>query len=214
MSIVYSTACLDCGVFAPEVGAFGYIGYPSADTSRGQEGVPPNFGYLYEAFAGIRLITWHLSLLHEFFQRHAGHHIHTFADGDPLFGSGGASAAPPEPGDDALRPYALQEAAWTDAAAAAYPLARFRVHCAKCVAEYLSGMADNILGVSPVVLTAESIGRFRERIQGQLDSFTFMNAAPLDTEDVEFPNLAALLLFLANHTDHPLSASTVLDETS
>jgi hypothetical protein len=210
MSIIYSTACLDCGVFAPEVGAFGYIGFPSADTSRGPEGGPPNFGYLYEAFAGIQLVTWHLALLHEFFQRHIGHGVHTFADGEPLFGAGGG-AAPPEPSDDGLRPFALQEAAWTEAAAAAYPLARFRVDCAGCAAEYLSRVADNIFRFNPVMLPLESIRRFCERIDGQLDSFAFMNAAPLDVGDVQYPDLVSLLSFLKDHVGHPLSASMVLE---
>jgi hypothetical protein len=207
MSVIYSTACLDCLAFAPEVGDFGYIGFPSASTSRGPEGQPPNFGYLYEAFAGIQLITWHLTLLYEFFQQHMGHRIHTFVDGEPLFGSGGVSAAPPEPSDESLRPFALQVAAGTNETAAAYPLARFRVHCAACDAEYLSEASDNILRFSPVMLSSESIGRFRERMQGQLDSFTFMNAAPLDFADPEYPNLASLLSFLTAHASHLLSAS-------
>jgi hypothetical protein len=182
------TACLDCGVFAPEVGAYGYIGFPSADTSRGPEGQPPNFGYLYEAFAGIRLVTWHLDLLHEFLQRHRGHRVHTFAEDEPLFGSGGVGAVPPEPDDVGLYPFALQEAAWTEATAAAYPLARFRVDCAKCNAHYLSGAADNILRLSRAMLTQEAIRRFCERIDGNLDSFA-LHAALLDGPDGRYPEL-------------------------
>jgi hypothetical protein len=96
MSVSYSIACLDCGVFAPEVGASGYIGSPTLDLSQGQ---PPNFGYLYEAFAGIQLITWDLELLREFLERHVSHRTHVFADGEPLFGNGSGAPRPPDPGD-------------------------------------------------------------------------------------------------------------------
>jgi hypothetical protein len=95
-------------MFAPEIGASGYIGFPSADASCGPEPQPPNFGYLYEGFAGIQLITWHMDLLYDFFRTHAGHRIQTFGDGEPLLGNGGTDAVAPDPGDDALRPLRLQ----------------------------------------------------------------------------------------------------------
>lgn len=211
MSIMCLTACLDCGVFAPEVGAFGYIGFPSLDTSRGPEGQPPHFGYLYEAFAGIRLVTWHLDLLGEFFERHSGHRVHTFAEDEPLFGSGGAGAVPPEPDDVGLYPFELQEAAWTDATAAAYPLAQFRIDCATCNAQYLSEARENIRRFSKELLPREAVRLFCERIGGQLDPYTFMHAAPLDGADALYPELTALLSFLTDHGGHQLSASMVLE---
>ena len=210
MSISYCIACLDCAVFAPEIGASGYIGYPSADSSRGPQSRPPNFGYLYEAFGGIQLITWDMDSLHEFLQRHVGHRIHTFAEGEPVFCDGPGRARPPAPDDTALYPFALREAAWTDAAAAAYPLARFCLHCGRCDVDYLSEASDNLRRFDPLTLAAGSVGRFRQRMEGQLDSFTFMNAAPLDGGDVGYPDLTALQLFLSEHADHPITASMVL----
>jgi hypothetical protein len=211
MSIVFSTVCLDCGVFAPEVGDFGYIGYPSLDTSRGPDCKPPNFGYLYEAFAGIQLVTWHLDLLHGFFRSHAGHRLHTFADDEPLFGDGGPNAMQPDPGEVALLSFGLQEAAWTEAAAARYPLARFKVQCGSCAAEYLSSASDNLRRFDLVTLTLGYIRQFGERMKGQLDRFIFMKASPLDGISADFTDLSSLLAFLTDHGAHGLTASMVLD---
>jgi hypothetical protein len=148
-----------------------------------------------------------MDLLHEFFRTHAGHRIQTFADREPLLGNGGSDALAPDPADDALRPFGLQEAAWTEAAAATYPLARFRVHCEQCKTEYLSSASDNLRCFAPITLRPDAIAQFRERMEGQLDSVTFMNAAPLDGGDVEYPDLQGLLLFLAGHASHPSTAS-------
>jgi hypothetical protein len=71
------------------VGDCGYIGYPSISREREPDDQIAAFGYLYDGFAGIHLVSSDLDSLRTFFAGHQGHTLHTFGDGDPAFGDGG-----------------------------------------------------------------------------------------------------------------------------
>ena len=74
--------CRDCGARAPEVGDFGYIGYPSLESrSEPVEGIH-TFGYLYEGFKALRLLTGELEAVRAFLRRHRRHQTDLVLEGD------------------------------------------------------------------------------------------------------------------------------------
>jgi hypothetical protein len=62
MGLTFTTVCLKCGVSAPEVGDFGYIGLPSPD-ARKRRGDLQSFGFIYAGLAATeRGLTEHGTL--------------------------------------------------------------------------------------------------------------------------------------------------------
>lgn len=85
MGVTCSFTCVECGEDAPELGDFGYIGYPSLDSGKGDRDIP-NFGYIYAGLAAVGLVTDEVQAFQAFLVRHRGHQIDSSADGEPLFG--------------------------------------------------------------------------------------------------------------------------------
>jgi hypothetical protein len=200
VGLTCNTTCLDCGEAAPEVGDCGYIGYPSASRELGPGGRPPNFGYLYEGFAAIRLVTHDLDSLDSFLRAHEGHRLQTFADGEPAFGDGGDDAedlSDMDEGED-------EDDDWSEEDAAKYPVAHYRVQCKACGASFMAEAPDNIKAFAPTPLTSDDIERFLARVAKNLDPETIYRAEPLSPDD-----LNAVVAFLHKHRDHAVEAAAV-----
>ena len=205
MGLTCNTACLDCGEAAPEVGDCGYIGYPSASRERGPGGRPPNFGYLYEGFAAIRLVTHNLDSLDSFLRAHEGHRLHTFADGEPAFGDGGDDAEDmSEMDEDEDEDGGEDDDDWSEEDAAKYPIAHYRVRCKACGASFQADAPDNIKTFAPTPLTPDDIERFLTQVAKNLDPETIYRAEPLSPDD-----LNAVAAFLGKHRDHAVEAAAV-----
>ena len=69
MGVTYAVMCLDCGDEGPEVGDFGYIGYPSLDKKKGKRHIP-NFGYIYSGLRTLGLLTPGVEEMREFLEKH------------------------------------------------------------------------------------------------------------------------------------------------
>ena len=192
MGLTCNTACLDCGEAAPEVGDCGYIGYPSASRERGPGGRPPNFGYLYEGFAAIRLVTHNLDSLDSFLRAHEGHRLHTFADGEPAFGDGGDDAEDmSEMDEDEDEDGGEDDDDWSEEDAAKYPIAHYRVRCKACGASFQADAPDNIKTFAPTPLTPDDIERMKT------DAETHAGDDAKKKELIETRNVADQLIYTA-----------------
>jgi hypothetical protein len=85
MGVTFGARCLDCGEDAPEVGDFGYIGYPSLSEEKGRRYVP-NFGFLYRGLVALGMRTRAVEELRSFLLEHEGHQMEMSCEGEPMFG--------------------------------------------------------------------------------------------------------------------------------
>lgn len=79
MSVTFSAYCRRCGVAAPELGDFGYVGLPLL-RPRAKRGLLA-FGTIYQGLAGMGMVTAELAAFLAFLQAHDGHPITQSADG-------------------------------------------------------------------------------------------------------------------------------------
>jgi len=196
-----NTTCLKCAKCAPEVGDFGHIGYPSCSQERGPSDRLANFGYIYDGFEAINLVTYQLDSLREFLLAHKGHPLHTFADGEPAFGDGDGDVEDPAGDEEVEDP----EENWTEETAQAYPVCFFRLECPSCKASVQSEFAENIKRFETAPLSSSAIDLFMTHVIKEDEAF--YRSHPLSREDLE--KVAA---FLKKHKAHSPVASAVPEE--
>lgn len=74
MGVTSGVRCVDCDVYAPELGDFGSLGLPSASTEE-RSGEMQSFGYLFIGFRAIGMVTAELADFLAFLRRHEGHRL-------------------------------------------------------------------------------------------------------------------------------------------
>ena len=191
MGVTANTTCRDCGKGAPEVGDFGYIGYPSLSTSaEHDDDAPVNFGYLYQGFQAIHLLTADLERMREFLEAHKGHDIHTFIEGEPAFGDGEEDAE-----DNA--DYEEDDFEGASQGRNKWLLAHYCLKCS-CGADYSSEYSDNFVPFKAVSLDAKAVAVFLKQVYAEPDAIH--RAEPIG-------HLDALAKFLKAHKAHKLTAS-------
>jgi hypothetical protein len=196
MGVCCSFSCVECGEEAPELGDFGYIGYPSLDAAAGQRDVP-NFGHVYAGLAAVRLVTSEVQDFHDFLARHRGHTIDSSGDGEPLFDDGEDLYEEDDEDDD-------DEEEADDVAAGAsadsrYVASQYSATCATCRASFTTKVDYPFLPFDRVSLTAADIKAFLKQVADVADDAMY-RAAPVYDGDLE--NLAA---FLRKHAKHEVA---------
>jgi len=88
MGVTYEVTCLDCGEEGPEIGDFGYIGYPSLSGEEGPRFLP-NFGFIYRGLVMLGMRTQAVEDLRAFLMGHRDHQMDISCEGESMFGEDG-----------------------------------------------------------------------------------------------------------------------------
>lgn len=217
MGVTYGVMCLDCGDEGPEVGDFGYIGYPSLDEEKGKRYVP-NFGYIYSGLKTLGLLTPGVEEMREFLEKHRAHAMDLACEGESMFeddeededldddDSDLDEDDEDDDDDDDLdedlddEDFDEDEAPRPRAASKGkgkFKTAHFMATCVKCKATFTTTGADEVLAFSEKTLTPAQVKDAWPRISG--DEFYDRGAEPF------WDDLPALALFLKKHAAHSVT---------
>ncbi len=166
MGVLFGAICLDCLEEGPEVGDFGFIGYPSISTDEeacpskwDKDSTSPwekNFGFIYIGLEAFKMLTFEVEAFQAFLVKHQGHRIYKFCDH--------AAEFPPEINNEDETKYATTSFVFKDDnfISAKY----WEIHCEECNSTH-QGLLDNIMRIrpfEPFVITAEEINLFKKHV--------------------------------------------------
>lgn len=220
MGVTYGVMCLDCGDEGPEVGDFGYIGYPSLDEEKGKRYIP-NFGYIYSGLRTLGLLTPGVEEMREFLERHRAHTMDLACEGESMFEDEDLDEDAGEDDDDLdddldddddvedldedLEDEDFdedeEEAPRSPSASkrgqAKFITAQFTASCVKCKTTFRTTGWDAVLAFSGETLTPAQVKNAWPRIWG--DDFYDRGAEPF------WDDLPAIAAFLKKHAAHPVT---------
>ena len=226
MGVTFDLLCIRCGERAPEIGDFGYIGYPTLSSRGRLFRSPQNFGYIYEGLASVGLLPLEVEAFRVFLERHRRHRlvplpgfededdgsffaqarmwlsIGTFVLSHPglVFrrGIGGAAELLLGPEEEPVDPSAL--VAETD-----FINAHYRMTGAQCDRSAITENADQLRRFEPRSITPAERARFERNVLS-LDSDSIYRATPLVDP---YGDLAPFRTFLQQHSGHDVRADLV-----
>jgi HEAT repeat protein len=187
MGITFTTVCLKCGVSAPEVGDFGYIGLPSP-AARKRRGDLQTFGFIYAGLAAIGAVTQEIEEFKAFLDEHGRHPIRQYADDEDV-----------DEGDDSQdeRPARIREFRFKRRG---FSQGCYELHCAKCDGTYRSSTSERLPRFKPFALTLAKIARFRNNAAA-VDEINFYHVGGFPFDD-----LGDIDHFLKDHRGHQITA--------
>jgi HEAT repeat protein len=189
LGVAYTTVCTLCGVEAPEVGDFGFIGAPSLETKRSKKGTHP-FGYLYAGFAALGLLTEEIEAFKAFLEAHHGHKLHRYDD------AGGEELGEEEDGDDGAgsvspskptRKFTFKKGKFVEAF--------HELACEECGEVYRGSSSEKLRPFEPMPLTRERVTLFETNC-GDIESHTY-RVGGFPFEDID-----PIARFLRKHSGH------------
>ncbi len=222
MGVTYAVMCLDCGDEGPEVGDFGYIGYPSLDKKKGKRHIP-NFGYIYSGLRTLGLLTPGVEEMREFLEKHRVHTMDLACEGESMFEDDQDEDADEDldgdedddddddddsaddldddedlddedfDEDEAPRPLTASKGQGK----ARFKTAHFTASCVKCKTTLTTTGLDEVLAFSEKALTPAQVRDAWPRISG--DEFYDRGAEPFGDD---LPGIAA---FLKKHAAHSVT---------
>lgn len=227
MGVTYGVMCLDCGDEGPEVGDFGYIGYPSLDEEKGKRYVP-NFGYIYRGLRTLGLLTPGVEEMREFLEKHRAHTMDLACEGESMFededededdlDDAGEGEHDDDSGDDLddddgdedldedLDDEDFDEGgdeaprpstASKGQGKAKFKTAHFTASCVKCKTTFKTTGTDEVLAFSERTLTPAQVKDAWPRISG--DEFYDRGAEPF------WDDLPGIAAFLKKHAAHSVT---------
>ena len=160
MGVTFVVVCEKCGVDAPEVGDFGYIGAPSLELRGRRDGLQ-SFGFIYEGLEAIGAVTQEIEAFKTFLDEHRGHPIAQIGDGGELEeeldedAGSESDADAPVPAPARAKPFRFTR--------------RFReifheLHCETCHETRRSSESAALRPFEPFAVSADRIKLFRERV--------------------------------------------------
>lgn len=221
MGVTYGVMCLDCGDEGPEVGDFGYIGYPSLDEEKGKRYIP-NFGYIYSGLRTLGLLTPGVEEMREFLEKHRAHTMDLACEGESMFEDEDQDEDEDEDDDDsdddlddddddddddedlddedfdededeAPRPPTASKGQGK----AMFKTAHFTASCVKCKTTFTTTGPDEVLAFSERTLTPAQVKDAWPRISG--DEFYDRGAEPF------WDDLPGIAAFLKKHAAHSVT---------
>lgn len=194
MGVTFGVVCERCGVEAPEVGDFGYIGAPSLELRKRRDGLQ-SFGSIYEGLEAIGVVTQEIEAFKTFLDEHRGHPIALYGDGVDVEeeldedAETEADADTPAPAPARAKPFRFTR--------------KFReifheLHCETCHETRRSSESAALRPFEPFAVSADRIKHFRERVV-RTDSLYRVGGFPFD-------EVAELDEFLGKHQRHHLIA--------
>jgi len=226
MGVTFDLLCLRCGERAPEIGDFGYIGYPTLSSRKRLFQTPQNFGYIYDGLAAVGLLPLEVEAFRVFLQRHRWHRllplpgfdeeddgsllaqarmwlsIGAFVLSHPTLvfrrGLDGTMEILLGPDEDPLNPFAL-------VAESDFINAHYRMTCAECDRSVATENADQLRRFEPRSITLAERARFERNVLS-LDSDSIYRATPLVDP---YGDLAPFHDFLEQHSGHVVRADLV-----
>lgn len=190
MSVTHSVHCDDCDADAPDVGDMGSIGFPSLSMDpRKKADVPQNFGYIYQGFLGVGLLTQELDEFLAFLCDHVGHRLMILEEDD----------APYEDHEDDAWYRKARDAANgppRPAQGLEYHVAKFEAACGRCDEKITSEHVDTVRRGGPHTVSSTAIDEYHDRVIKRLDN-DFYRSEPFNSADLE-----QLGTFLRRHKAH------------
>lgn len=186
MGVAFSAWCRRCGVGAPEVGDFGYIGAPTLG-ERKRGGLLP-FGAIYQGFAALRMVTVELAAFKAFLDAHPGHPIAQRSDlGEEDFDAEEEKARPGR-----LKPFRFRSDRFVEGF--------YELTCDKCKETVRANSSDHVQPFEEFAVIGDDIALFQANVvRGSSDNFYRVGGFPFD--DVE-----AFGQFLRAHGRHGVRA--------
>jgi HEAT repeat protein len=196
MGLTFTSVCTKCGVEAPEVGDFGYIGSPSLD-DRKRRGDLQTFGFIYAGLAAIGALTEEIEAFKAFLDEHGHHAIRQYNDlGEEDFGDEEQS----DEGSSRTKKFRFKKRGFEDAF--------YELHCTDCDATHRSSSSERLAPFKPFTLTPAKIALFRSNaVSVDDESFYHVGGFPFD----DLPHLDR---FLTKHKGHALTARRSSGEAS
>jgi HEAT repeat protein len=189
LGITYTSVCVRCGVEAPELGDFGYVGIPSASATR-RRGAIQTFGFIYAGLAAIDLLTEELERFKAFLDEHAGHPIHRSND----IGSEDFDEDPEL--DEVSTPRQTRKFKFK---ARNFVEAFYELHCTACSKTYRSNSSDRLRAFEARTLTKKEVGLFLSHVAALEEENFYRVFFP-------FEEVSQLAEFLERHGDHGVQA--------
>jgi hypothetical protein len=226
MGVTFDLLCLRCGERAPEVGDFGYIGYPALSSRKRLFRTPQNFGYIYDGLASVGLLPLEVEAFRLFLERHRRHRLlplpgfededdgslfalirmwlsmGTFVLSHPTLvfrrGISGAMELLLDPEDEPLDPFSL-------VSESDFINARYRMTCAECDRSVATVNADLLRRFEARAVSPTERARFERNVLS-LDPDSIYRATPLVDP---YGDLAPFRDFLQHHSAHDVRADLV-----
>jgi hypothetical protein len=184
MGITFSAVCLKCGVEAPEVGDFGYIGLPVANPEKSR-GALQGFGFIYAGFAAVGAFSEELEAFKAFLDEHGAHPIRQYFDsGEQDFGNDEEIDEPPR----RIKRFRFKKRGFVEAF--------HELYCENCKTSYSSGSSERLRKFDSIPLTPERIDLFLTNV-AQVDEVNFHKVGGFPFDDIH--HIAA---FLRKHKKH------------
>ena len=201
------TVCRDCDAEAPQLGDFGYLGYPSLE-ERANGSAATTFGAIYRGLAAVHLVTEEIDDFRRFLERHAGHRVVTENQEGLIFGDDGQGGALPSSavragaadsdGDEDEEDESEGTDEDEDEPEAVFIKSRYRASCRRCGESVATGDLYPLSPFMPAPLSAAAIRAFQDTVMPAIETDCY-EAAPLYVGD-----LARLDTFFASHSDHEI----------
>lgn len=183
MGITYATYCIPCAIESPEVGDFGHIGRASLDDRR-RGGGTQNFGYIYEGFRAVSILTPELEAFHAFLDAHDAHRLVTVSDLGSVEGE---------------RDEIPKKTKKFRGKLGRFRKAGYQVECLACSDRWSTPSVARFRSFRPFRALPEQMRLFKERVLA-IDPGNFYRVGDrlLDPED----ELGSLGEFVLEHLDH------------
>ena len=194
MGVSFSVSCTRCGVEAPEVGDFGYIGIPTTDPRKRRASLR-SFAAIHEGLAALGMLTHEVEAFHAFLEAHRGHPLRQFNDhGDEEFEADAEDSVSP----GRSRAFRFQER---------FPDAFHELSCS-CGAAYRAGSSEPLRPFEPFVPARKQLACFKSNVLA-IDDDNFYRVAGFPFDD-----LRHIADFLEKHSGHTITARLTTGETS
>lgn len=184
MTETYVTRCKTCGARGPVLGKKGSMGLPTAAKGEGSDLLPPRFGAVYDALAGVSLLTPEVDRYFAFLQEHRAHVLQLVCSDDDL----SHEVRPWKPAAEArLRPNARK----------GYERAFYGAECERCGQVVASTVRERLRRFDPSSVGPKELKGFVDDVLMGLDIDITNGAGGLP-----FSELRRLGNFMHKHAGH------------